>query len=330
MKWKKANLFENIGNKIFLSEYGLCTISLRAVTVNDKSIDQVFLYSSESKAYIHFVFDQSNLSECIKNVFNGDLATRKPSQAYYGYNRGASFSSAEANELKVKSLKIGLQVNYWTSLEHGQTQTEYEEVVLEKESDAGKYFCWIAENMSNDSFQVADLSKIKEGDKLYLMGVGEVLVKKINSFPNNKNSLFVVADTEGNSHDVIFGSSVVYYLPYEHIKDLIDEIDEAKNEQLLLPYVSKSKETPGVYNIYWNSIEEASRYIVSIYKIINITQGLYYHLADYDIDRNTHYFAIDKLVGGDFVFKVVAEDRNGKAIAKSRGAVNGYPKTFRN
>ena len=57
---------------------------------------------------------------------------------------------------------------------------------------------------------------------------------------------------------------------------------------------------------------------MTVYKLIDTLRGVYYKLAEYDVDRNTYFLALDKLVGG-FVFKVCAEDRNGNIIAKSRG-----------
>ena len=83
------------------------------------------------------------------------------------------------------------------------------------------------------------------------------------------------------------------------------------------------------FNVYWRPIEEASEYIVSLYKIIEINgRKDLYHLNDYTVDRNENLFVISGLIGNTFVFKVAAEDRSGKTIALSRGIVNGYPKYF--
>ena len=309
-----------------MDEYGFCVLNLQNVTIDDKSLDQIYVYSKPNKRYERMVFDSNSLNEAIKLIFNSELATRKTAvnAPYYGYNHNQSFSSAEAVEYKMKYIKLHFTVNYWTSIS-GNTQTEYEDVVLSSESDLNKYVCWrLEDNNSKRVFKAADLSKIKENDEVYLVGTGKVVVKKIHDFPNAENRILTVEDTENNTLKVAFDGEI-YYLPYDNKKDLLDEIDEANDELLLSPYVVSLKEMPGTYNIYWKPVPEASRYIVSVYKIIDTLKGIYYKLADYDIDRNTYFFALDKLAGGGYVFKVSAEDRSGRIIAKSRGIKNGFP-----
>ena len=331
MECKKALLFECINRNIFMDEYGVCTIGINGVSINDMSIDQVFMYNDESNMYDRITIDPSSFVEKLRGLFNKELATRKPqnNMGYYGYNRNSSFTEAEAKHIKLKSVRIYLHVNYWTSIQQGQTQNANEEVVLESEKDIEKYIAWTIDNLQNDSFVPVDFSNISEGDELYYAGHGKVSVSKVFSYPNKKNYVCEVTDSDGK-YNIGFGSQDLCYLPYINRKTLLDEIDDAYDELLLSPYVMVSKECPGVYNVYWKPVKEASRYIVSVYKCIKNDKRNVYHLADFDIERNTFYLSLDNLIGSGFIFKVMAEDRNGKIIAKSRGANEGSPKYFNN
>lgn len=331
MKWVKSKLFENIGKKIFLDDYGFCTVNLHYVTIDDKSLDQVYVYSEQHKRYERMVVDANSLDEAIKLILGSNLATRKlqKNNIYFGYNHSQPFTSAEADEYKMKCVKILLTIWYSTTLTSGRTQNVDEKIEISSENDLKKYICWRLDNNGNDNdndipFQQVDLSTLNDNDELYLVGTGKVTIKKKYDFPNKENQILSVEDTKNKTFNILLGSEL-FYLPYNHKKDLLDEIDDAKNELLLSPYVSFTKELPGVYNIYWKPIPEASRYIVSVFKITDKLKGPNYKLADFDVDRNTCYLALDKLVGGAFVFKVSAEDRSGNIIAKSRGAINGSP-----
>ena len=90
---------------------------------------------------------------------------------------------------------------------------------------------------------------------------------------------------------------------------------------LLKTYVERSNTT---FNVYWKTIDEASEYRVEVYKYVT---GVWYKLSDINVDRNTGYTAINDLVGNGYIFRVVAEDRNGNTLARSEGMIIGYSKT---
>ena len=96
---------------------------------------------------------------------------------------------------------------------------------------------------------------------------------------------------------------------------------EAVNPLLLKTYVERSNTT---FNVYWKTIDEASEYRVEVYKYVT---GVWYKLSDINVDRNTGYTAINDLVGNGYIFRVVAEDRNGNTLARSEGMIIGYSKT---
>ena len=96
---------------------------------------------------------------------------------------------------------------------------------------------------------------------------------------------------------------------------------EAIDPLLLKTYVERSNTT---FNVYWKTIDEASEYRVEVYKYVT---GVWYKLSDINVDRNTGYIAINDLVGNGYIFRVVAEDRNGNMLARSKGMIIGYNST---
>lgn len=327
MKWKRVKLLDNFGKWIFMDEYGFCSLSIQKLMINDKDFNQVFAYVPKNKRYERMDVDVNNLRELIETIFKGDLATRNLSQNRYPYGNygSSSFVASEASEVKIKNVTIYFQVSYYTDVIRGQTNSAQEQIELDSLKDFDKYECWITDNFSNNSYQLIDWPSLKEGDEAYLVGEGKVTVEKMFDYPNKKNIACEVVDVEGNKHSIEFNREAkLIQLPYVNKKTILDEIDEAFNELLLSPFIN-SKE--GVYNIYWKSIPEASRYTVSLYKLQNGDKKCIYHLADFDVERNICYLVLDKLIG-DFIFKVSAEDRNGKIVAKSRGISRDYPKYF--
>jgi hypothetical protein len=96
---------------------------------------------------------------------------------------------------------------------------------------------------------------------------------------------------------------------------------EAIDPFLLKTYVERSNTT---FNVYWKTIDEASEYRVEVYKYVT---GVWYKLSDINIDRNTGYISINDLVGNGYIFRVVAEDRNGNILSRSAGMIIGYNTT---
>ena len=68
-----------------------------------------------------------------------------------------------------------------------------------------------------------------------------------------------------------------------------------------------------LFNVYWLRLEKASQYTVEVYKSYG---GELYHLRNYPADRNEGFVIIDGLVGHGYIFRVLAEDRNGQVLAR--------------
>ena len=67
-------------------------------------------------------------------------------------------------------------------------------------------------------------------------------------------------------------------------------------------------------------LEDAAEYSVEVYKYVG---NNWYKLAEIFVDRNNGYAAITDLVGGGYVFRVVARNRGGDELARSAGIVSG-------
>ena len=173
------------------------------------------------------------------------------------------------------------------------------------------------------------LPELKVDDELYLVGVGKVKVSNLVEYPNKDDVVCEAIDVEGKKQNIKMESEV-FYLPYNKAVDEYEDVNKSLNELKLSPYVIRSHEQNHIYNIYWNKIEEASCYHVILYKYIELrNRRRILKIADYEVDRNTSFLSLDKLVGANFIFKVKAEDRSGNIIAESRGAINGSPCDFK-
>ena len=324
MKCHMDNLFKNCKKLVFTNEYGFCKASVNLTVNNEFSLRQIYIYDKKDKTYKKIPFDEKDVYSTIATLFSSKLA-KWIKQDYY---KPDTISFEQAEVIKLQSVMVSLTIetyeyNYSTmslrQIYHEKNSFMFK-INLNSLSDLDSYTCYVSDDFSrNFSLHPIDYSSLKEGDELYFASKGKVKVSKMYEFPNKDNKVCKVVNSENEATSVLFNDRKLFYLPYTEPKTLLDEVDDAKNGLLLLPYIAKSKTYP-IYNVYWKPIKDAARYIVSLYKQVeDDNKYSIYHLADYDIDRNTHYLALENLVGGNFIFKVIAEDRNGNVIAKSRG-----------
>lgn len=69
-----------------------------------------------------------------------------------------------------------------------------------------------------------------------------------------------------------------------------------------------------IFNVYWNGVDEAALYTVEVYKWHG---DKIYHLKDYNAGRNEGFVSISGLVGHGYLFRVIAESRDGKILARA-------------
>lgn len=333
MSWEKVNLFEYLGRHVFRDEYGFCRSELNGVFINDINILELYAYNDESKRYERIRFgNKGNYAQSLADLFALDIAQRSLRYYKYGY-RNEYLTSDQAVSVEPKTIKVNLCIHYYVAFRYnGCSGEQHADDVIELSSakDVSKYFCWFEEGASTSSFKMAILPELKVDDELYLVGVGKVKVSNLVEYPNKDDVVCEAIDVEGKKQKIKMESEV-FYLPYNKAVDEYEDVNKSLNELKLSPYVIRSREQNHIYNIYWNKIEEASCYHVILYKYIEKLRNRrrILKIADYEVDRNTSFLSLDKLVGANFIFKVKAEDRSGNIIAESRGAIEGSPCDFK-
>ncbi len=335
MSWKKVNLFEYLRRWVFMDEYGFCRSELNGVFINDINISELYAYNDESKIYERIRFgNKGNYAQSLADLFVLDIAKSEGTgRRYYNYGyRNEYLTSDQAVSVKPKTIKVNLKTYYYVTFGYnGCSSGEYADDIIELNSkkDVNKYSCWFEEGSSTSSFKMIILPELKVDDELYLVGVGKVKVSNLVEYPNKDDVVCEAIDVEGKKQKIKMESEV-FYLPYNKAVDEYEDVNKSLNELKLSPYVIRSKEQNHIYNIYWNKIEEASCYHVILYKYIELrNRRRVLKIADYEVDRNTSFLSLDKLVGANFIFKVKAEDRSGNIIAESRGAIDGSPRDFK-
>ena len=118
-------------------------------------------------------------------------------------------------------------------------------------------------------------------------------------------------------------SMTLYKVPYGKYPKRINELnifDSELCEFKLSPLFEKCKDGYGG-NLYWQPIEEAASYKVSLYKyrFEEFVEKKLYLLEEFEVDRNKHWITIDNLYGENYIIRLTAENRNGMPIAISRG-----------
>lgn len=323
MEEKKIDLFESFNSVIFDVENGFIQQNLRSIVVSDDNnnydIKNVYQLKSNKYAkindYVYFLknYDWKEKLYLRNNFYN--------SFGRYGVNQ----QQKEYTEINVSSISLVLDCFLWKSysslMNNSNGRTYGDCITIHNKKEVNGLF--------EKTYSAIDKQKIKSvspsiydvkfGDEFWLEGVGKVGIIKIYDYPNANGNVFSVICPDSSTKDILISDVVkLKYLPFNEIPEYkYSFFNKNKNELHLMPFLVYKE---NLYNLYWNKIDDAANYIVVIYKKVSIFNRIdYYELAKYDIDRNTHYFAIDKLIGNDYVFKLYAENRNGEIIAECRG-----------
>jgi hypothetical protein len=124
-------------------------------------------------------------------------------------------------------------------------------------------------------------------------------------------------------------------LPYkkypERLNELVQFNDEIRERELNPLWGFGSYSIPNGHgssnytmssgNLYWQKMEEAASYTVSLYKYYpnkDVEKKLYL-LEEFEVDRNKHWLTINNLFGNNYIIRIKAENRSGGILAVSRG-----------
>ena len=330
MNIKQTPLMESIGKHIYDEKYGVAILNLIEVMLIDEKDErinrsQVYLYRDQQFVPISRI----DMNSFLVNEKWDELKfyIRKPQKQrnnYYGYGYG--LVKGEEKAIKIKSLLLQFNLDYYLDFQNRRTQKASEELSVSTKKELSDLKVWCFESFRSEDLKRPLIGDIKERSVFYLLGKGTVMVKKKYDYPSRDKLICTVSDVTGENYDIKYPCENFFHVPHGKHKDPFKVLDETFNEMFLSPYVIREGKT---FNVYWKPIKEAAGYIVSLYRVI-VFDGRkdLYHLKDYTVDRNDNYLVVDGLIGETFVFKVSAENRSGEIIAKSRGIRNGLPDYF--
>lgn len=341
MAWKEIKLIDSIRKRVFIDKYGYCEVDdIRIVFDGNSyphSFDCDYYFDKSSKTYCRIGSKSLSFREILNLAISKKIyEVRNESIKGYndfvsdcynnGYNRRYETVDKERiQQLPYKSidLRIGYSALGFDSYGRFSSKRHYEETVkITKMSDAEKLVGWYLENSDIKSFKHVVISEIKVNDELFLLDSGKVTVTNVYTFPNKDNLIYDVVNSDGETIQIDLKNDSLFYLPYSNLEDEFASLNYSINELELSPYVTNSG---NIFNVHWQPINDAARYIVTAYLILHVSgRKNVYHMCDYDVDRNTHFISLPNIVSSSVVFKVKAEDRAGKVIAESRCLHSGF------
>lgn len=337
MEEKKVDLFESLNKLVFDIDSGYITQSLSCVSLNtDKSSYNAYhIYRLKNSKHVKI----TDLVDFVKTFnWKEKFYIRNDHYGYFGYSRVQKQNEYE--EITVSS--IALTISYKENKNfknrnnnYGYNYSKSSVIKISNQEEFDKLF-EKKYSLIIDESQINTCSpyvyEIKVGNCYWMDDLGKVTITKKYDYPNKDNKLFQAIGPNESIKDITTSNVCnLKFLPFDNIPNSKNSfLNNSLNEIELMPYLALNEKT---YNLYWKKIDEASNYIVSIYKkVSNFGRIEYYHIANYDIDRDLAFFSINNLIvknsETEFIFKLYAEDRKGDKIAESRGIVNGQPQFF--
>ena len=290
----------------------------KEITLNQ---DSVYIKKKDSSfAYL------SNVE--LVDVFKLELYARKDrlNNNYYGYSNNYSTPrESEVSKLdKIKKITLKWQNE---SVEGAPNNKKAITEFLSKE-------VYEYSDNFNKSEYLYDY-EIEEKQFVRFVQGGTYQVVEVYPQPNKKNMLCRVCSVvNGSTKDIPCStyssgkqnqnSTTLYKVPYGKYPKRINELDVFDSELCevkLNHFWEQSSAGSSKGNLYWQPIEEAASYKVSLYKhrFEEFVEKKLYLLEEFEIDRNKHWLTIDNLYGENYIIRLTAENRNGMPIAISRG-----------
>lgn len=312
LEFKKVNIFETYGKKVYSDQYGPinCKFTFKVYVSSSREwYDASSLFLKVGKTYERLSDKYQTID--FKKIFGRKLFIRQ-NNYYYRYN---SIPQSDDDAKCIAFSEIKFEFN------------NFDLHIKKSDKKAFDIDVWVAEN-DNWKMRRAIYHQLKKGDFVYYAGLKCTCEVVLVNEPHILKSLFIIKPLNDEKLlPVNPDDDNVYWLPYEEHNSELAVFSEMKNELALSPYVLKED---NIRNVFWQPIEEASCYTVSIYKFYvnknNECLNRLYHMEDCIVDRNCHFLTLEHLIGGDYIFVVSAENRGGEIIAKSRGIHDsGFP-----
>ena len=307
--WKLINLRDAVGKFVFDDEWGFVYIERISYKINNKNIDNYYVEGARKGYKKSIVINER------KNV--DELMALFSTPVYYGNSK---------TSITVESIDVCVSVSndryYYSHYSYAVSFNITEKTKKNLQVLRKVWYCSELQSKSDfeKSLKYPVFKDLKKGDGILYDGCKHI-IQKIYKQPNKDGLMMSIAPCVKNSTDKdvdVSFKTEVYLLPYDE-KDCsqTDFFNNSNNEFDLMPFAEYSGER--VY-VYWNKIDDASEYIVSLYRILlRPYLPTVYHMCDYIADRNDGFITIDGLDDRDYIITVRAENRNGEEIALSRG-----------
>lgn len=349
MESKKISLAEATNEYVYSDLYGLVNSKVSFSIVF--SYEMKDPYNSRKKVEREISLGESDVyikkpdstfaklsNNDLSNIFKIDiyaLESRVERSGYYGYSSSTPTEHpTEQNVVKIDSIKKVTLKWQNESVEGAPNNKKGITEFLSKE-------VYEYSNNFNKSEYLYDY-EIKEKqfvrfnkDTYRQNSYGTYQVVEVYPQPNKENKLCKVCSLiNGNTIDIPCStyssgnqqqtSTTLYKVPYGKYPERINELDIFDSELCELrlnPFWVQCQAGNHKGNLYWQPIEEAASYKVSLYKyrFEEFVEKKLYLLEEFEVDRNKHWLTIDNLYGENYIIRLTAENRNGIPIAISRG-----------
>ena len=341
MEWRKGTLQEALGHTLYDDKLGIHRLEVSSIEIYDKGTNDWLqandLFYKQGKKYILFRDGEYDYSSSLNNFFQVKFAKQKNNgrnSTYWGYYNVRELSANDVENIIFSKIKINLRGSrVFFERNYRNERHERSSLIITKPSELKEKNYLICNGEARLLNIEPKLRNLRIGDKYYNQPNNcSCEVTKIYDYPNKDGLLFdikllsneIAADITVNEADK--AENQIFILPYTEKAKPSDCFNESLDEIYLQPYVTRDNNS-NIYNVIWRPIDNAARYIVSLYKTVELSyKDKIYHLKDYEVDRTDNFISIEGLAGDNFVFVVKAEDRSGKEIARSRGILLGEPK----
>lgn len=341
MKWEKINVFDAIAadyKSYFDERYGLIenmTIGINIVYKNNVDISYVYIKSSEkSDEFVRLGKSDINnfLVRNRKTMFETEFykTNEETNQRLYYYGYGIPSKTTLNNLIPIKNYKFQIEIrydyigyterrdNYGRTIDRRIENNQSLERINVSDEKALKNITILATKDTVRKYICPIFANLKEGQKYYYITKGICVVDKVYEWKDENSSICSVSFSNGTKEDILPSDIRFVEIPMDY-KNELEIFNESTNELFLQPLI-KTKPEQNLINIMWQPIDEAARYVVKLYKTINVKgQKSVYFLKDYEVDRNEHWLAISNIIVDNHVIVITAENRSGEIIAKSKG-----------
>ena len=343
MKCKKISLAEATKKVVYSDVYGVVNskVSFSIVfnyemkySYSNRKIereislsgDEIYIKKSDSK------FAKLSNND-VENIFKIDIYALKTIVESNGYYDYSTSTPTEQNVVKIDSIKkVSLK---WQneSVEGAPNNKKAITEFLSKE--VYEYSDDFNKSEYLYDYEIKEKQFVRFNKDTYQqIDYGTYQVVEVYPQPNKENKLCKVCSVaNGNTKDILCSSyssgkqlqtsTTLYKVPYGKYPKRtngLDIFDDEICERILSPLFERCEEGDKG-NLYWQPIEEAASYKVSLYKYCfeEFVEKKLYLLEEFEVDRNKHWLTIDNLYGENYIIRLTAESREGLPLAVSRG-----------